>query len=548
MDQQSISLNDATDIFRRRWPIAATVALVVFLATVVTAFTLENVYRSIGEVSVVEKDRRGVEPPPRKTLDLRIYELSDEVMARDNVIEAIEKFNLFPDERIDGSPGSVAGLVRQNFEVDLKRKEVDPTSRELGKVIGFTTTFYYKRPRTARDVAQFFQDKFIAAKDARRAEEAKATIEQFKIEAAGYRERLSAEEERLAQFKEENPGAMPDQVKWNMQQVESKRNRLAGIETSIRALEARIADLNRQLANTPPYAGSGDIDNQVAVLQAEFIRLIGIYTPDHPEVRRVRRQLETLLGAGSNFVVRQMLEVELRRELENLGTMTLGAEHPDRRAAVRRVEALRKEIDALPPDSPQTEEPNNPVYIGIALDLRAARRELGAQQTRAQSLDAEIRELEERVARAARVEQELQRILRGIDLLRDKLRSAEESLEMALTLVDRDPWETWTPTKPRMAFVPAFPNRPLYVILGAFIGLTLGIGAGLIKEALDSTIRGARDVRSVMQMPPIAAIPVIKTASDQRRDRLRLAAVATVVVVAVGAVGAYAHFQTTGMI
>ena len=143
MDQQSISLNDATDIFRRRWPIAATVALVVFLATVVTAFTLENVYRSIGEVSVVEKDRRGVEPPPRKTLDLRIYELSGEVMARDNVIEAIEKFNLFPDERIDGSPGSVAGLVRQNFEVDLKRKEVDPTSRELGKVIGFTTTFYY---------------------------------------------------------------------------------------------------------------------------------------------------------------------------------------------------------------------------------------------------------------------------------------------------------------------------------------------------------------------------------------------------------------------
>jgi hypothetical protein len=51
-----------------------------------------------------------------------------------------------------------------------------------------------------------------------------------------------------------------------------------------------------------------------------------------------------------------------------------------------------------------------------------------------------------------------------------------------------------------------------------------------------------------MQMPPIAAIPVIKTASDQRRDRLRLAAVAAVVIVAVGAVSAYAHFQMTAMI
>jgi hypothetical protein len=78
--------------------------------------------------------------------------------------------------------------------------------------------------------------------------------------------------------------------------------------------------------------------------------------------------------------------------------------------------------------------------------------------------------------------------------------------------------------------------------------MTLGVGAGLITEAFDGTVRGTRGVRAVMEMPPITAIPVIKTASDRRRDRLRMATVAGMVLVAVGAVGTYVHFQINGMI
>jgi hypothetical protein len=51
-----------------------------------------------------------------------------------------------------------------------------------------------------------------------------------------------------------------------------------------------------------------------------------------------------------------------------------------------------------------------------------------------------------------------------------------------------------------------------------------------------------------MQMPPISAIPLIRTAGDKRRDSLRLAAVTGMVLVAVGAVGAYVHFQINGVI
>ena len=114
--------------------------------------------------------------------------------------------------------------------------------------------------------------------------------------------------------------------------------------------------------------------------------------------------------------------------------------------------------------------------------------------------------------------------------------------------IEADPWETWKETYPGVNFAAAFPNRPLFVILGALIGLTLGLGAGLTREAFDDTVRGTRGVRSVMEMPPITAIPVIKTASDRRRDRMKLATVTAMVLVAVGAVGTYVHFQINGLI
>jgi uncharacterized protein involved in exopolysaccharide biosynthesis len=548
MDQHTISMNDASDVFRRRWPVAAAVALVIFLGAVVTAFTLENVYRSVGEVSVTEPEYP-VEPggKPILPLDQRIYELTDEVLIRANLIEAVETFDLFPDDRIDDSPGSVTGLVRQNLEVRLKRKETDAADRQLGKVVGFIVTFYYENPRKARDVASFFVEKFVEAKDARRDSTYGAAIADLEIVAAGFEERLGAKEEELASFEETYPDAMPDRMRWNMQQIATKSERLTQTEANIRSLDTRRADLMRQLRETPEHIVDDEIEMRIRNLQLEYIELIGKVKPDHPEVRRVRRQLEALIGADSNFFDRQMLELALRDELEKLGTIPDGPENLERLAAERRVRALRQELEQLPANSEEPKEPTNPDYLSLQLQLESAESELHARQEVHRILEAEIAELEAGVNIAPRVKQELQGILRDIDLLTEEVKNAKKKLEAANTGIVTDPWETWKESYPQLNFVPAFPNRPLYVVLGAFIGLTLGLGAALIREAFDGTIRGTRDVRAVMQMPPISAIPVIKTAGDKRRDRLRLAAVTGMVLVAVGAVGTYVHFQINGM-
>jgi len=69
-------------------------------------------------------------------------------------------------DRIEDRPASVIGLVRRNFELKVTREEIELSDHKKGRVIGFKTRFYYDNPRTARDVARFFQTKFLEAKRA----------------------------------------------------------------------------------------------------------------------------------------------------------------------------------------------------------------------------------------------------------------------------------------------------------------------------------------------------------------------------------------------
>ncbi len=473
MDQHTISMKDATDFFRRRWPMTGAVALVVFLGAVVTAFTIENVYRSVGEVSVTEPAYPvGPGGKPTQPLDQRIHDLTREVLIRANLLEAVETFDLFPDDRIDDNPASVTGLVRQNLEVELKRQETAATQRDLGKVVGFTVTFHYEDPQTARDVASFFVRKFVEAKDADRERIYGVAIADLERVAAEFEGQLDAAEWELSRFEETYPDAMPDRMRWNMQQVENKGNRLTQTEATIRSSETQVADLMRQLKDTPAHIVDDELQLRIEALRHKYIELIGIYKPDHPEVRRVRRQLEALTGAGSNFFERETLELALRDALEELGTSPDGTIHPERLAAERRVRALQQELEQLPADSPQPREPTNPDYIRLQLQLEAAESELHARQEVHKTLETEIANLEASLNIAPRVKPELQGIERQIDLLTAEVMSANKKLIEARKGIETDPWETWKETYPGTVFAPTFPNRPLFVILGAFIGLT----------------------------------------------------------------------------
>jgi capsular polysaccharide biosynthesis protein len=87
--------------------------------------------------------------------------------------------------------------------------------------------------------------------------------------------------------------------------------------------------------------------------------------------------------------------------------------------------------------------------------------------------------------------------------------------------------------------VPTAPTKPprLGIALIGLIGATfLAFMATLAAMAMDGTVRGSHDVAALLDIPPIAVVPIIHNAQFIRRRRRQLTALAATTLVAVPAV------------
>jgi hypothetical protein len=66
---------------------------------------------------------------------------------------------------------------------------------------------------------------------------------------------------------------------------------------------------------------------------------------------------------------------------------------------------------------------------------------------------------------------------------------------------------------------PISPNRFLILMMGFVLSLGAGVGVAMLRDTLDLSIRGVHDIRSMLNVPPLAAVPLIATRAEQRRHR-----------------------------
>jgi uncharacterized protein involved in exopolysaccharide biosynthesis len=539
--------------------------LVLTVASIVVAYSLETLYSSSGSIvieqpEVADQFLPGTYQAPDR--EQRISRINDEVMTRDNLAAIIEKHNLYPDKRGTDPVPSVIPELRKNFELEIVAAEDDPRRKYVGDVIGFVLTFYHPDPQTAKNVASDIVNLFMEGNKRRRQEAYMGTAAALTQQAEDIRITVAELESQLADFKTENPGALPEDRTYNRQIVERKERDLSDLDREIRSLQERKTLLQSQLAQTDPYITTIGPDGEPVAassdrlqqLLAEYLRLIGIYNSNHPDVVRVRREIDSLSGGTASPAFRQALEAEYTSKQIALADARTqyGSNHPDVLSLQRSLAALGEQIDQLENSAAEMPPPNNPPYLTLELQLRSVDIELGALQRDKRALQSETSELDKAIQIAPEVERRYLGLSRDLTIARQQYEDTmarRMAVERAGALEASDLAERYVLTRaPYLADTPAFPNRPLIILIGIFMGVTFGLGMGILAEVLDDSIRNTRDIRAIIGAPPIAAIPLIRTAGEARavrRSRRMSILTAGAIVVAVAI---YVQLQINGVI
>ncbi len=555
MQEQGYSLQDVTDLFRRRWKLMSGITLAVFLASAVTAYSLENLYRATAEIDIQCPEITDIPGVACGEVDRsqRVDRLNDQVMSRANLAALVERYDLYRKERGNGPPESVIREMRPNIHVDLTLDEDDPRSRRPGEIMGFTVSYYYREPAATRDVTRELAGLFVRASAERSSAAVTSAEAVLKRQVENLRSRLQNQEGLLAEFQTRNPGAMPEDRNFNRTQLERKQTELEGIDRQLRDLDGQMQIIANQIVNTDPYIGAADVPGGVTAgslescraVQAQFRDLLARYSTEHPDVVQTRRQLEQVCGATGTGL-REAIELQLatrRAELDEL-RRGLPAEHPDVRRLERMVQSLEQDLRNAPVEN-TSRPPDNPVYVQLTIRQQSLRSESGALRGRRDALVRQIGSLEGRLEIAPEVERELKELLRGYEQAKKGFDEAELNL---IDLSRERLAETWVlHQNASLPYKPAFPNRPLILIIGLLLGLTVAAISILALEALDGSVRGTRDVRTLLDMPPIAAVPFVATASDMSRARVRRFATIAVTVLAVVLTGVYVYVQRGGI-
>lgn len=472
-----ITLADAKRTLRRYWwiPVASTVLF--GLVGLIATYVLPKKYTS-STVVLVEQPTVPVDivkPIVSDDLNRRLASMKEQILSRSRLQPIIERFNLYPEKREKAHMEDLVEELRKSIQVELSQPMQGSINRQPP---GFHVDVTFDNPQLAQQICTEVTSMFME-QNAKRREKQSVDTTQFLTQQLGEaKAKLDEQDAKLAEFKRRYLGSLPEEQQTNLSLLTGMNNQLEATTQALsRAQQDKVSTetmLNLQEASwKATQSGIQNPETQeqrMEELQDQLTALLARYTPEHPDVIKLRTQIE-----------------ELKRKME---------EDP---STNKRASAMQATLH----EPPQLQQ----LRVKVKQDEMSI-----AELTKRQSqIQEQIRVTEGRVQASPMVEQQFKELTRNYQSAYEfynNLSKNRENAAMATDLEHQQESETFKVLDaPNLPSTPSFPKKIVFAGAGSGAGLALAVGLMYLLAISDKSMYTERDVETCLRMPVLTLVP-----------------------------------------
>lgn len=499
--RRALDVEDYIDVVRRHRGWIFGPFLFTVVASVVGAYLYPDSYTSQAVVKIVPQQvpQNMVQSAINQQMSDRINSMAQTILSRTVLTTIINTFGLYTQERSRMPIEDVIERMKKNVQI-LPVSSVTASSDRLP---AFAVTFSYGNRLLAQRVVQDLVSRFIDENIRNRSNATFQTTQFIRDQMDDAKKLLDDTENKVANFRMQNNGRLPDQVDSNMRS-------LSGLQSEATFLNSQISRANQEKLQ---------LESNIRIMKDQLNAL----TRDPAAATGAERKSERL--------------VETEREVQSADNQLSALRqhykenYPDVQAAVGRLKLARQKRDEVVAEdaAKKSETP-----AAKAEDRAATReaRELDGNirrlQTAVEGRELEVEEYSKQMKRSSESikayqgrletvplgEKQYMDLMRDRDLAKDKYIDLSGKLgkaEIAQEMEGRKQGETLELLDPAsLPTTPTEPKRPLVIAAGAVLGLLLGVVIAGAREMKDTSLKNLKDVRAYTQMAILGSIPLLE--------------------------------------
>jgi succinoglycan biosynthesis transport protein ExoP len=496
-------------VVRRRWWIIGPLFLG-WLIVFASAWIIPPKYTSETVILVEQQKVPEKFVPPNVQVDLpeRLQSITNQVLSRSRLLAIINGLHLYQG-LFFSTPDDQIIQMRKDIKLDLVQSP--SVNGRPGALTAFKVSYVADKAQIAQQVntqlATLFIDENVRASQ----QQSESTTNFLDSQLTAAASALAAQEKKMREYEAAHMGELPDQLQSNLQILSGAQGQLqAAIDARDKALQqqAYLSSLatqydamgvTEQTGATPQTTAQ-----QLEMMRAELATLESKYTPDHPDVKKLKDTIAKM---------EQMQKDASESKSDDA--------NPDDKPL-----ATASQLQAMTP------------VMQIQSQLKANKLEIQSREALIARLEAKVNQYQARLNATPGRQQELADIMRNYDESKkgyDDLLGKTMASSLATSLNRQQQGDQFRiidpPSLPEKA---SFPDRFKFSLAALGAGLALAFVFGVGMEFVDDRIRSEQDLLEAAPLPVLAEIPPLPTDREIAAQRWKpWIAVAAAILVAI---------------